>query len=49
MSAAIPNTLLGNILIEPRRMRVPVNSAGRAKSIRKYIDQGWARGTVQAG
>jgi hypothetical protein len=44
MSTAMTNTLLGNILIEPSRMTVTVNSAGRAKTIRKEIGSRLGKG-----
>jgi hypothetical protein len=44
MSAAMTNTLLGNILIEPRRLTVTVNSLGRAKTIREEIESRLAKG-----
>jgi hypothetical protein len=38
MSRAMGNTLLGNILIEPRRLTVTVNSGERAAVIRREIE-----------
>lgn len=38
MTAAMDNTLLGNMLIQPRRLTVTVNSANRARTIRKEIE-----------
>jgi hypothetical protein len=44
MSKAMTNTLLGNILIDPRRLTVTVNSVGRAKTVRKEIESRLGKG-----
>lgn len=44
MSAAMDNTILGNILIEPRRLTVTVNSANRAGTIKKEIESRLGKG-----